>query len=125
MTQLVPSHGVPLLTTLLVTSCIFTLLPFKLCLASFKALEVLKALWDEEDELEGLRRRRRKKIKACSLPEFDEQIAGSRVTGDPARAAVRVINNIGWSAGLLHSTIAREDNFLFTSTEFVSSCAVV
>ncbi|KAG7968304.1 hypothetical protein I3843_08G148000 [Carya illinoinensis] len=60
------------------------------------------------------KRRRRKERKACGLPEFDEQIEGSRVTGDPARAAVRVINN-GWAAGRLHSTIAGEDNFLFSS----------
>lgn len=55
-------------------------------------------------------RKRRKERKARGLPEFEEQIDGSRVTGDPAR----VLNN-GWAAGRLHSTIAGEDNFLFSS----------
>lgn len=60
------------------------------------------------------KKRTRKERKASGLPEFNEHIEGSRVTGDPARAAVRVINN-GWAAGRLHSTIAGEDNFLFSS----------
>ncbi|KAF3453916.1 hypothetical protein FNV43_RR04357 [Rhamnella rubrinervis] len=54
-------------------------------------------------------RKRRKERKAIGLPEF-EQKEGSRVTGDPARA----LNN-GWAAGRLHSTIAGEDNFVFSS----------
>ncbi|KAF3455356.1 hypothetical protein FNV43_RR05807 [Rhamnella rubrinervis] len=55
-------------------------------------------------------RKRRKERKARGLPEFEEQKEGSRVTGDPARA----LNN-GWAAGRLHSTIAGEDNFVFSS----------
>ncbi|XP_008463596.1 ABC transporter I family member 20 isoform X1 [Cucumis melo] len=64
----------------------------------------------ERDE-ERLRRRERK---ANGLPEFEERIEESRVTGDPARSAVRVINN-GWAAGRLNSTVAGEENFLFSS----------
>jgi CCR4-NOT complex subunit CAF16 len=65
-------------------------------------------------------RKRRKERKACGLPEFDKQIVGSHATGDPARAAVRVINN-GWAAGRLHSTVAGEDNFLFSSNSVLRS----
>ncbi|KAJ8754039.1 hypothetical protein K2173_001937 [Erythroxylum novogranatense] len=57
-------------------------------------------------------RRRRKERKASGLPEFSQQIEGSRVTGDPARRAVRAMNN-GWAAGRLHSTVAGEENFVF------------
>ena len=59
-------------------------------------------------------RKRRKQRKACGLPEFEKQIEGSRVTGDPARVATRALNN-GWAAGRLHSTIAGEENFVLSS----------
>lgn len=59
-------------------------------------------------------RKRRKERKEKSLPEYDDIVEGSRVIGDPARSAVRVINN-GWAAGRLHSTLAGEENFLFSS----------
>ncbi|KAG5074588.1 hypothetical protein JHK84_055819 [Glycine max] len=59
-------------------------------------------------------RKKRKERKAAGLPEFGKQVVGSRVTGDPARAAVQVINN-GWAAGRLNSTIAGEENFLLSS----------
>ncbi|GLT89576.1 hypothetical protein SLE2022_075540 [Rubroshorea leprosula] len=59
-------------------------------------------------------RKRRKERKASGLPEFEKQVEGSHVTGDPARAAVRALNN-GWAAGRLHSTIAGEENFVFSS----------
>lgn len=59
-------------------------------------------------------RKRRKERKASGLPEFDSQVEGSRVVGDPARAAVRAMNN-GWAAGRLHSTIAGEENFFLSS----------
>ncbi|WCJ28306.1 ABC transporter I family member 20 [Euphorbia peplus] len=55
-------------------------------------------------------RRRRKERKANGLPEYEKQMDGTRVTGDP----VRVLNN-GWAAGRLHSTIAGEDNFSLSS----------
>lgn len=48
-------------------------------------------------------RKRRKERKAKGLPEFEEQIEGSRV-----------INN-GWAAGRLNSTIAGEENFVLSS----------
>ncbi|KAF2288673.1 hypothetical protein GH714_010242 [Hevea brasiliensis] len=44
----------------------------------------------------------------------DLSLMGSRVTGDPASAAVRAMNN-GWAAGRLHSTIAGEENFFLSS----------
>nr|AIU41667.1 ABC transporter family protein [Hevea brasiliensis] len=59
-------------------------------------------------------RKRRKERKASGLPEFEKQMEGSRVTGDPASAAVRAMNN-GWAAGRLHSTIAGEENFFLSS----------
>lgn len=59
-------------------------------------------------------RRKRKERKAGGLAAFEKQVEGSRVTGDPARAAVRVINN-GWAAGRLHSTVAGEENFHLSS----------
>ncbi|KAJ4842669.1 ABC transporter I member 20 [Turnera subulata] len=55
-------------------------------------------------------RERRKERKANGLPEFEKQVEGSRVIGDP----VRVLNN-GWAAGRLHSTIAGEENFFLSS----------
>lgn len=48
-------------------------------------------------------RKRRRERKAKGLPEFEEQIEGSRV-----------INN-GWAAGRLNSTIAGEENFVLSS----------
>ena len=59
-------------------------------------------------------RKRRKERKASGLPEFENQVDGSRVTGDPARAAVQALNN-GWAAGRLHPTVAGEENFLLSS----------
>ncbi|GAB2277341.1 ABC transporter I member 20 [Dionaea muscipula] len=59
-------------------------------------------------------RRRKKERKTSGLPEFEKEIEGSRVVGDPAQAAVRAINN-GWAAGRLHSTMAGEENFVFSS----------
>lgn len=59
-------------------------------------------------------RKRRKERKVSGLAEFEEQVEGSRVTGDPARAAVRALNN-GWAAGRLHSTVAGEENFFLSS----------
>ncbi|KAI8555509.1 hypothetical protein RHMOL_Rhmol05G0178500 [Rhododendron molle] len=59
-------------------------------------------------------RKRRKDRKANGLPEFEKQVDGSRVAGGPAIAAVRATNN-GWAAGRLHSTIAGEENFVFSS----------
>ncbi|OAY73020.1 ABC transporter I family member 20 [Ananas comosus] len=59
-------------------------------------------------------RKRRKERKAMGLAEYDKSVEGSRVVGDPARSAARVMNN-GWAAGRLHSTVAGEENFLFSS----------
>ncbi|KAK6139425.1 hypothetical protein DH2020_026832 [Rehmannia glutinosa] len=59
-------------------------------------------------------RKIRKERKAGGLPDYEKQVDGSRVTGDPARAAVRVLNN-GWAAGRLNSTIAGEENFILSS----------
>lgn len=59
-------------------------------------------------------RKRRKERKSQGLPEFESHIDGSRVTGDPARAAARSLNN-GWAAGRLNSTVAGEENFVFSS----------
>ncbi|KAJ4955907.1 hypothetical protein NE237_012690 [Protea cynaroides] len=62
-------------------------------------------------------RKRRKERKASGLSEFEKQVEGSRVTGDPARNA-RVMNN-GWAAGRLHSTIAGEENFFYSSNSIL------
>jgi CCR4-NOT complex subunit CAF16 len=59
-------------------------------------------------------RKRRQERKAGGLPEYEKQVEGSRVTGDPARVGARVVNN-GWAAGRLHSTIAGEENFFLSS----------
>nr|XP_025880156.1 ABC transporter I family member 20 isoform X2 [Oryza sativa Japonica Group] len=56
-------------------------------------------------------RRRRKERKEKGLPEFDKVTEGSRVIGDPA---ARAVNN-GWAAGRLASTVAGEENFIFSS----------
>ncbi|KAJ6331660.1 hypothetical protein OIU76_010113 [Salix suchowensis] len=59
-------------------------------------------------------RKRRQERKAGGLPEYENQVEGSRVIGDPARVAARAMNN-GWAAGRLHSTIAGEENFFLSS----------
>ncbi|KAK6911672.1 ABC transporter-like, ATP-binding domain [Dillenia turbinata] len=59
-------------------------------------------------------RKRRKERKSQGLPEFVPQKEGSRVTGDPACTAVRALNN-GWAAGRLTSTVAGEENFVYSS----------
>ncbi|KAF7116174.1 hypothetical protein RHSIM_RhsimUnG0037800 [Rhododendron simsii] len=59
-------------------------------------------------------RKRRKDRKANGLLKFEKQVDGSRVAGGPAIAAVRATNN-GWAAGRMHSTIAGEENFVFSS----------
>lgn len=59
-------------------------------------------------------RKRRKERKASGLPEYEERVKESRVTGDPVRVAARAMNN-GWAAGRLHSTIAGEENFVLSS----------
>ncbi|CAN0881563.1 ABC transporter I family member 20 [Linum grandiflorum] len=61
-------------------------------------------------------RKRRKERKAKGLPEFENQVEGSRVVGgDPARSAAFKMTNNGWAAGRLHSTVAGEDNFQLSS----------
>ncbi|XP_076928971.1 ABC transporter I family member 20-like [Bidens hawaiensis] len=59
-------------------------------------------------------RKRRKERKANGLPEFDRRIDGTRVTGDP----VRVVNN-GWAAGRLNSTVAGEENFVYSTNRVI------
>eukprot|EP00262_Sarcandra_glabra_P000625 TRINITY_DN1074_c0_g1_i1.p1 TRINITY_DN1074_c0_g1~~TRINITY_DN1074_c0_g1_i1.p1 ORF type:complete len:328 (+),score=51.37 TRINITY_DN1074_c0_g1_i1:95-1078(+) len=59
-------------------------------------------------------RKRRKERKVKGLSEYEDRVDGSHVIGDPARSAVRVMNN-GWAAGRLHSTIAGEENFFHSS----------
>lgn len=59
-------------------------------------------------------KRRKEERKAKGLHESQNQVDGSRVTGDPARAAIRVLNN-GWAGGRLHSTVAGEENFFLSS----------
>ncbi|KAK1419709.1 hypothetical protein QVD17_28986 [Tagetes erecta] len=59
-------------------------------------------------------RKRRKERKAKGLPEFDRRIDGTRVTGDPVRA----VNN-GWAAGRLNSTVAGEENFVYSSNRVI------
>nr|XP_027114898.1 ABC transporter I family member 20-like [Coffea arabica] len=59
-------------------------------------------------------RRRRKERKAKGLPEFENQVDGTRVTGDPARVASRALNN-GWAGGRMHSTLAGGENFFLSS----------
>ena len=68
--------------------------------------------WLRKERDEG--RRRRKERKEKGLPEFDKVVEGSQVIGDPAKSAARVVNN-GWAAGRLTSTIAGEENFVFSS----------
>ncbi|KAL8540926.1 hypothetical protein ACS0TY_002256 [Phlomoides rotata] len=59
-------------------------------------------------------RQRRRERKAKGLAEYEKRVEGSRVTGNPAGAAARVINN-GWAAGRLNSTVAGEENFVLSS----------
>lgn len=59
-------------------------------------------------------RKRRKERKENGLSEYEKQVEGIRVTGGPARTVVRAINN-GWAAGRLQSTVAGEENFIFSS----------
>ncbi|XP_030461488.1 ABC transporter I family member 20-like [Syzygium oleosum] len=59
-------------------------------------------------------RQRRKERRAKGLSEYEQQIDGSRVTGDPARVAARPLNN-GWAGGRLHSTVAGEESCFFSS----------
>ncbi|GMG99795.1 hypothetical protein Nepgr_001635 [Nepenthes gracilis] len=51
-------------------------------------------------------RRRRKERKASGLPEFEKQIEGSRVVGDPVHATTVCAVNNGWASGRLQSTLA-------------------
>lgn len=59
-------------------------------------------------------RQRRKERRTKGLPEYEQQIDGTRVTGDPAFVAARPLNN-GWAGGRLHSTIAGEESCFFSS----------
>ncbi|XVE96895.1 hypothetical protein REPUB_Repub02eG0263200 [Reevesia pubescens] len=82
-----------------------------------KGISNLSLMRTVESWLRKERDEERKKIKEMKergLPEYENQIKGSHVTGDPAQAAVRALNN-GWAAGRLHSTIAGEENFVFSS----------
>ncbi|XP_047342524.1 ABC transporter I family member 20 [Impatiens glandulifera] len=71
---------------------------------------VEKWLRKERDEDRKMRSER----KAKGLPEFERQVNGSRVIGDPARAGAYTVNN-GWAAGRLNSTVAGEENFILSS----------
>lgn len=68
--------------------------------------------WLRKERNEERARRRERKEKG--LLEYEKRVEGSRVVGDPAKSAARVTNN-GWAAGRLTSTLAGEDNFLFSS----------
>ncbi|XP_039128127.1 ABC transporter I family member 20-like [Dioscorea cayenensis subsp. rotundata] len=68
--------------------------------------------WLRKERDEDRKRRKERKLKG--LEEFDRAVEGTRVIGDPAKSAVRVVNN-GWAAGRLHSTVAGEENFTFSS----------
>ncbi|CAA7388293.1 unnamed protein product [Spirodela intermedia] len=59
-------------------------------------------------------KKRRKEREEKGLPKHDRPVDGTRLVGDPARAAARVMNN-GWAGGRLHSTLAGEENFFFSS----------
>ncbi|XP_043723904.1 ABC transporter I family member 20 [Telopea speciosissima] len=63
-------------------------------------------------------RKRRKERKASGYSEFEKQVEGSRVTGDPARSVARAMNN-GWAAGRLHSTVAGQENFFYSSNSIL------
>ncbi|KAJ6822214.1 ABC transporter I family member 20 [Iris pallida] len=68
--------------------------------------------WLRKERDEERERRRIRKEKG--LLEYEKRVEGSRVIGDPAKSAARVTNN-GWAAGRLTSTMAGEENFLFSS----------
>jgi CCR4-NOT complex subunit CAF16 len=59
-------------------------------------------------------RKRKKEKRGLGLTKHDKSVDGSRVVGDPASNAVRVLNN-GWAGGRLNSTIAGAENFVFSS----------
>ncbi|KAF5747552.1 Non-intrinsic ABC protein 9 [Tripterygium wilfordii] len=80
-------------------------------ISSLSLMKTVEAWLRKERDEERLMRKERK---ARGLPEFEKRMEESRVTGDPACAAVRVINN-GWAAGRLHSTVAGEENFVLSS----------
>ncbi|XP_057853447.2 ABC transporter I family member 20 isoform X2 [Cryptomeria japonica] len=67
---------------------------------------VEKWLRKEKEE----KKKRQKERKAQGLPEFEDDIEGSRDAGDPARVPIRLLNN-GWAGGRLHSTLAGEDPY--------------
>lgn len=92
-------------------------LQFAMPMAKIKEISNLSLMRTVESWLRKERdeeRKRRQKRKAGGLPEYEKQVEGSRVTGDPARVAARVMNN-GWAAGRLNSTIAGEENFILSS----------
>jgi CCR4-NOT complex subunit CAF16 len=90
------------------TVCFSTTWIFRFAFAFQRTVESWLRKERDED------RRRRKERKEKGLPEFDMVAEGSRVIGDPAKSAARVVNN-GWAAGRLTSTIAGEENFVFSS----------
>ncbi|KAJ6992853.1 hypothetical protein D5086_012522 [Populus alba] len=92
-------------------------LQFAMPMAKIKEISNLSLMRTVESWLRKERdeeRKRRQERKAGGLPEYEKQVEGSRVTGDPARVAARVMNN-GWAAGRLNSTIAGEENFILSS----------
>ena len=90
------------------TACFITAWIFRFAFAFQRTVESWLRKERDED------RRRRKERKEKGLPQFDKVVEGSRVIGDPAKNAARVVNN-GWAAGRLTSTIAGEENFVFSS----------
>jgi CCR4-NOT complex subunit CAF16 len=90
------------------TVCFSSAWPFRFAFAFQRTVESWLRKERDED------RRRRKERKEKGLPEFDKVVEGSRVIGDPAKNAARVVNN-GWASGRLTSTIAGEENFVFSS----------
>ncbi|KAJ6922344.1 ABC transporter I family member 20 [Populus alba x Populus x berolinensis] len=92
-------------------------LQFAMPMAKIKEISNLSLMRTVESWLRKERdeeRKRRQERKAGGLPEYEKQVEGSQVTGDPARVAARVMNN-GWAAGRLNSTIAGEENFILSS----------
>lgn len=92
-------------------------LQFAMPMAKIKEISNLSLMRTVESWLRKERdeeRKRRQERKAGGLPEYEKLVEGSRVTGDPARVAARVMNN-GWAAGRLNSTIAGEENFILSS----------
>ncbi|CAA6653887.1 unnamed protein product [Spirodela intermedia] len=68
--------------------------------------------WLRKEREEDKKRKEEREEKG--LPKHDRPVDGTRLVGDPARAAARVMNN-GWAGGRLHSTLAGEENFFFSS----------